>query len=110
LEHEVKEAKADVLRSSTECAEMKITLAKFQMKTNEALVTMVANHRELIASLSVRDDNMKKALDRRDDRLDRHSKKIGEDGNRVTLPSSFNFKRRLLTLSRLMNLRTRWRC
>jgi hypothetical protein len=90
LEREVKEAKANALRASTECTEMKTTLAGFQMKTNEALATMVANHRELIAGLSVRDDNVKKALDQRDNRLDRHSKKIGEDGNRVTLPSSFN--------------------
>jgi hypothetical protein len=83
LEREVKEAKADALRASSLCAEMSTTLAEFQTKTNEALATMVANHRELIAGLGVRDDNVKKALDRRDDRLDRHSKTIREDGNRV---------------------------
>jgi hypothetical protein len=43
LEREVKEAKADALRASTECAEMKTTLAEFQTKTNEALAAMVAN-------------------------------------------------------------------
>jgi hypothetical protein len=83
LEREVKEAKGIALRAASLCAEMSTTLAEFQTKTNEALATMVANHRELIAGLSVRDDNVKKAFERRDDRLDRYSKKIGEDGNRV---------------------------
>jgi hypothetical protein len=83
LEREVKEAKADVLRLSSEGLLMKETMAEFQKKTNEALEAMVANHQSLIAGLGERDNNMRGALDRRDDRLDRHSKKIGEDGNRV---------------------------
>jgi hypothetical protein len=90
---EVKEAKADVLCLSLEGILMKETMAKFQQKTNEALEAMVANHQELVAGLGVRDDNMRGALDRRDDRLDRHSKKLGEDSNRVTLPSSFDRER-----------------
>jgi hypothetical protein len=79
----VKEAKADVLRLSSEGLLMKETMAEFQRKTNEALEAMVANHQSLIASLGERDDNVKGALDRRDDRLDRHSKKLGEDSSRV---------------------------
>ena len=83
MEREVKEAKADVLRLSSEGLLMKETMAEFQRKTNEALEAMVANHQSLIAGLGERDDNVKGALDRRDDRLDRHSKKIGEDSSRV---------------------------
>jgi hypothetical protein len=83
LEREVKEAKADVLRLSSEGILMKETMAEFQQKTNEALQAMVSNHQELVAGLGVCDNNMRGAFDRRDDRLDRHSKKIGEDGNRV---------------------------
>ncbi|KAF9789859.1 hypothetical protein BJ322DRAFT_1105732 [Thelephora terrestris] len=66
LEHEVKEAKADVLRLSVEGLLMKETMATFQQGTNEALATMVANHQELIAGLKVRDNNIKGALNRRD--------------------------------------------
>lgn len=80
----MKEAKADVLRLSSEGLLMKETMAEFQQKTNEALEMMVANHQTLVASLGERDNNLRGALDRRDDRLDRHSKKIGEDGNRVS--------------------------
>jgi hypothetical protein len=83
LEREVKEAKADVLRWSSECLQMKETMAEFQQKTNAALEAMVANHQALVVGLGQRDDNVKGALDRRDDRLDRHSKKIGEDSSRV---------------------------
>jgi hypothetical protein len=83
LEREVKEAKADVLRLSSEGLLMKETMAEFQRKTNKALEVMVANHQTLIACLSERDDNLRGALDKRDDRLDRHSKKLGEDSNRV---------------------------
>jgi hypothetical protein len=83
LEREVKEAKADVLRLSSEGLLMKETMAEFQGKTNEALKAMVANHQALIAGLGERDDNVKGALDKRDDRLDRHRKKIGEDSSRV---------------------------
>jgi hypothetical protein len=72
---------------------MKETMAEFQQKTNEALEAMVANHQELVAGLGIRDNNMRGALDKRDNRLDRHSKKIGEDGNRVMLPSSFNLRK-----------------
>ena len=79
----MKEAKADVLRLSAEGLLMKETMAAFQQGTNEALATMVANHQELIASLKVRDNNIKGALDARDDRLDRHSKKIGDESNKV---------------------------
>jgi hypothetical protein len=88
---------------------MKETMAEFQQKTNQALEAMVANHQALVSGLGERDDNVKGAFDRRDDCLDRHSKKIGEDSSRVTLPSSL-IKRRLLTLSRSTNLRTRTRC
>ena len=70
---------------------MKETMAEFQRKTNEALEAMVANHQELVAGLGVRDDNMRGALDRRDDRLDRHSKKIGGESNRVMWLSLFRF-------------------
>jgi hypothetical protein len=83
LEREVKEAKADILRLSSEGLLMKETMAEFQRKTNEALEAMVANHQSLIAGLGERDDNVKGALDKRDDRLDRHRKKIGEDSSRV---------------------------
>jgi hypothetical protein len=62
---------------------MKETMAEFQRKTNEALEAMVTNHQSLIAGLGKRDDNVKGALDKRDDRLDRHRKKIGEDSSRV---------------------------
>ena len=79
----MKEAKADVLRLSSEGILMKETLAEFQRKTNEALEAMVDNHRALVAGLGERDDNVKGALDKRDDRLDRHRKKIGEDSSRV---------------------------
>jgi hypothetical protein len=89
----VKEAKADVLRLSSEGLLMKETLAEFQRKTNEALEAMVANHQALVAGLGERDNNLKGALDRRDDRLNRHSQKIGGDSNRVMLPSSFNCER-----------------
>jgi hypothetical protein len=90
LEREVKEVKADILRLSAEGLQMKETMAEFQRKTNEALEVMVTNHQALVAGLGERDDNLRGALDRRDDRLDRHSKKIGEDNSRVTLPSSFD--------------------
>ncbi|KAF9782443.1 hypothetical protein BJ322DRAFT_1111306 [Thelephora terrestris] len=76
LEREVKEAKADVLRLSAEGLLMQETMAAFQKGTNEALEAMVANHQELVASLKVQDNNIRKALDTRDDRLNRHSKKI----------------------------------
>jgi hypothetical protein len=62
---------------------MKETMAKFQKKTNEALEAMVANHQELVAGLGVRDDNMRGALDRRDNHLDRHLKKIREESVKV---------------------------
>jgi hypothetical protein len=90
LEREVKEARADVLCLSSEVILVKETMAEFQQKTNEALEAMVANHQMLVVGLGERDINMSGALDRRDDRLDRHSKKIGEDSSRVTLPSSFS--------------------
>jgi hypothetical protein len=44
---------------------------------------MVASHQELVAGLGVWDDNMRGALDRRDNRLDRHSKKIRDESNKV---------------------------
>jgi hypothetical protein len=91
MEHEVKEAKADALCAATKCADMKGTLAEFQTKTNEALEAMVANHQELIASLGVRDDNVKRALDRRDDRLDRHSRKIEEKDVKVDIFQHLRF-------------------
>jgi uncharacterized coiled-coil protein SlyX len=69
LEREVKEAKADVLRLSAEGLQMKETLAAFQQGTNEALEAMVANHQELIARLKVRDNNIKGALARRDEKV-----------------------------------------
>jgi hypothetical protein len=58
----VKEAKADVLL-------MKETMAAFQQGTNEALEAMVANHQELVAGLKVRDNNIKGALNRRDNKV-----------------------------------------
>ncbi|KAF9791090.1 hypothetical protein BJ322DRAFT_1017666 [Thelephora terrestris] len=70
LEREVKEAKADVLRLSAEGLLMKETLAAFQQGTNEVLEAMVANHQELIAGLKVRDNNIKGALARRDEKLE----------------------------------------
>ncbi|KAF9783822.1 hypothetical protein BJ322DRAFT_1109671 [Thelephora terrestris] len=70
LEREVKEAKADVLRLSAEGLQMKETLAAFQQGTNEALEAMVANHQELIARLKVRDNNIKGALARRDEKTE----------------------------------------
>jgi uncharacterized coiled-coil protein SlyX len=69
LEREVKEAKADVLRLSAEGLLMKETLAAFQQGTNEALEAMVANHQELVARLKVRDNNIKGALARRDEKV-----------------------------------------
>jgi predicted amidohydrolase len=69
LEREVKEAKADVLRLSAEGLQLKETLAAFQQGTNEALEAMVANHQELIAGLKVRDNNIKGALARRDEKV-----------------------------------------
>jgi hypothetical protein len=77
---------------------MKETLAEFQQKTNQALEAMVANHQALVAGLSERDDNVRGAFDKRDDRLDRHSKKIGEDSSRVIAASFFD-ERRSLTIS-----------
>ena len=65
----MKEAKADVLRLSAEGLQMKETLAAFQQGTNEALEAMVANHQELIAGLKVRDNNIKGALARRDEKV-----------------------------------------
>jgi hypothetical protein len=62
---------------------MKETMAEFQQKTNQALEAMVTNHQALVVGLGERDGNVKGAFDRRDDRLDRHSKKIGEDSSRV---------------------------
>ena len=79
----MKEAKADVLRLSAEGLQMKETLAAFQQGTNEALEAMVANHQDLVAGLGIRDDNMTGAFDRRDNRLDRHSKKIDAESSRV---------------------------
>ncbi|KAF9783323.1 hypothetical protein BJ322DRAFT_1022017 [Thelephora terrestris] len=70
LEREVKEAKADVLRLSAEGLLMKETLAAFQQGTNEALEAMVANHQELVAGLKVRDNNIKGALARRDEKTE----------------------------------------
>ncbi|KAF9785275.1 hypothetical protein BJ322DRAFT_1020832 [Thelephora terrestris] len=70
LEREVKEAKADVLRLLAEGLLMKETLAAFQQGTNEALEAMVANHQELIAGLKVRDNNIKGALARRDEKTE----------------------------------------
>ncbi|KAF9789706.1 hypothetical protein BJ322DRAFT_1018299 [Thelephora terrestris] len=70
LEREVKEAKTDVLRLSAEGLQMKETLAAFQQGTNEALEAMVANHQELIAGLKVRDNNIKGALARRDEKTE----------------------------------------
>jgi hypothetical protein len=84
MECEVKEAKADVLRLSAEGLLMKETMAEFQRKTNEALETMVANHQDLVNGLGIRDDNMTGAFDRRDTRMDRHSKKIDEESTRVS--------------------------
>ncbi|KAF9785914.1 hypothetical protein BJ322DRAFT_1107795 [Thelephora terrestris] len=45
-------------------------MAVFQQGTNEALEAMVANHQELIAGLKVRDNNIKGALARRDDKTE----------------------------------------
>ena len=45
------------------------TLAAFQQGTNEALEAMVANHQELITGLKVRDNNIKGALARRDEKV-----------------------------------------
>ncbi|KAF9786346.1 hypothetical protein BJ322DRAFT_1108196 [Thelephora terrestris] len=70
LEREVKEAKADVLLLSAEGLQLKETLAAFQQGTNEALEAMVANHQELIAGLEVRDNNIKGALARRDEKTE----------------------------------------
>ncbi|KAF9789274.1 hypothetical protein BJ322DRAFT_1105132 [Thelephora terrestris] len=70
LEREVKEAKADILRLSAEGLLMKETMATFQQGTNEALAAMVANHQELIAGLKVRDNNIKGALNRRDNKME----------------------------------------
>ncbi|KAF9790565.1 hypothetical protein BJ322DRAFT_1104213 [Thelephora terrestris] len=70
LERKVKEAKADVLHLSAEGLQMKETLAAFQQGTNEALEAMVANHQELIAGLKVRDNNIKGALARRDEKTE----------------------------------------
>ncbi|KAF9790303.1 hypothetical protein BJ322DRAFT_1103964 [Thelephora terrestris] len=70
LEREVKEAKADVLRLSAEGLLMKETLAAFQQGTNEALEAMVANHQELVAGLKVRNNNIKGALARRDEKTE----------------------------------------
>ncbi|KAF9789856.1 hypothetical protein BJ322DRAFT_1179100 [Thelephora terrestris] len=70
LECEVKEAKADVLCLLAEGLLMKETLAAFQQGTNEALEAMVANHQELIAGLKVRDNNIKGALARRDEKTE----------------------------------------
>ncbi|KAF9790867.1 hypothetical protein BJ322DRAFT_1104510 [Thelephora terrestris] len=70
LEREVKEAKADVLCLSAEGLQMKETLAAFQQGTNKALEAMVANHQELIAGLKVRDNNIKGALARRDEKTE----------------------------------------
>ncbi|KAF9782671.1 hypothetical protein BJ322DRAFT_1110556 [Thelephora terrestris] len=70
LEREVKEAKADVLRLSAESLQMKETLAAFQQGTNEALEAMVANHQELVVGLKVRDNNIKGALARRDEKTE----------------------------------------
>ncbi|KAF9789181.1 hypothetical protein BJ322DRAFT_1105049 [Thelephora terrestris] len=64
------ELKADVLRLSAEGLQMKETLAAFQQGTNEALEAMVANHQELIAGLKVRDNNIKGALARRDEKTE----------------------------------------
>ena len=75
--------KANVLRLSSEGILMKETMAEFQQKTNEALEAMVANHQELVASLKVRDNNIRGAFDARDDHLDRHSKKIGDESVKV---------------------------
>jgi hypothetical protein len=83
LEREVKEVKADVLCLSAEGLLMKETIAAFQQGTNEALAVMIANHQELVAGLKVRDNNIRRALDMRDDRLDRHSKKIGNESVKV---------------------------
>jgi hypothetical protein len=83
LEREVKEVKADVLRLSAEGLLMKETMAAFQQGTNEVLAAMVTNHQELVASLKVQDNNIRSALDTRDVRLDRHSKKIREESNKV---------------------------
>ncbi|KAF9790792.1 hypothetical protein BJ322DRAFT_1017433 [Thelephora terrestris] len=49
---------------------MKETLAAFQQGTNEALEAMVANHQELVTGLKVRDNNIKGALARRDEKTD----------------------------------------
>ncbi|KAF9782060.1 hypothetical protein BJ322DRAFT_1110948 [Thelephora terrestris] len=67
---EVKAAKADVLCLSAEGLQMKETLAAFQQGTNEALEAMVATHQELIAGLKVRDNNIKGALARRDEKTE----------------------------------------
>jgi hypothetical protein len=83
LEREVKEAKADILRLSAKGLLMKETMAAFQQGTNKVLAAMVANHQELVAGLKVWDVNIRKALDTRDDRLDRHSKKIGDESVKV---------------------------
>jgi hypothetical protein len=79
----VKEVKADILRLSAEGLLMKETLADFQKGTNEALAAMMLNHQELVTGLKVRDTNIQGALDARDDRLDRHLKKIGDEGSKV---------------------------
>ncbi|KAF9790884.1 hypothetical protein BJ322DRAFT_1104526 [Thelephora terrestris] len=63
LERKVKEAKADILRLSAEGLLMKETLAAFQQGSNEALEAMVAG-------LKVRDNNIKGALARRDEKTD----------------------------------------
>ncbi|KAF9779300.1 hypothetical protein BJ322DRAFT_1113643 [Thelephora terrestris] len=60
----------DVLRLSAEGLQIKETLAAFQQGTNKALEAMVANHQELIAGLKVRDNNIKGALARRDEKTE----------------------------------------
>ncbi|KAF9782881.1 hypothetical protein BJ322DRAFT_1110760 [Thelephora terrestris] len=68
--------------NTTPCPQWE-TLAKFQAKMNKALEAMITNHCELIAGLGLRDDNVKKAFDRRDNRLDWHLKKIWDESSRV---------------------------
>jgi hypothetical protein len=83
LEREVKEAKADDLRLSAKGLSMEEMMAEFQKKTNEALEAMVAIHQELVAGLKVRDNTIRGAFDTRDDRLDMHLKKIGDESVKV---------------------------
>jgi hypothetical protein len=84
LEHKVKEAKADALCASAECAKLKMALADFQDKTNEALEMILANNYELIAGLDCWDDIVKHDFTVCDGCLDCLTKELSEESNRVS--------------------------